>query len=89
MAAHQIPAEIINDPLLNEAIQLLPSNYSFEIHKTIHHVRKNNATMVGLQMPEGLLMYACTIADIIERFVKVIEEITGKALLSTTVLLVL
>lgn len=69
IAAHQIPADIIHDPLLNEAIQLLPPNYSFEIHKTIHHVRKNNATMVGLQMPEGLQMYACTIADIIERSV--------------------
>jgi len=75
IAAHQIPADILNDPLLNEAIQLLPSNYSFEIHKTIHHVRKNNATMVGLQMPEGLQMYACTIADIIERFTPVHEGI--------------
>lgn len=45
----------------------LPVNYSFEIHKTIHYVRKNNATMVALQMPEGLQMYACTIADIIEK----------------------
>lgn len=71
VAAHQIPPEILNDPELNEAIQLLPSNYSFEIHKTVHHVRKNAATMVALQMPEGLQMYACTIADIVERFVSV------------------
>lgn len=68
--ANQIPQEIITDPLLNAAIKQLPSNYSFEIHKTIHHVRKNNATMVALQMPEGLQMFACTIADIIERFVR-------------------
>lgn len=68
--ANQIPQDIITDPLLNAAIKQLPSNYSFEIHKTIHHVRKNNATMVALQMPEGLQMFACTIADIIERFVR-------------------
>jgi hypothetical protein len=65
--AHRIPDEILNDAQLNAAIAQLPSNYSFEIHKTIHHVRKNGATMVALQMPEGLQMFACTIADIIER----------------------
>jgi 2-(3-amino-3-carboxypropyl)histidine synthase len=65
--AHQIPDEILSDTQLNAAIKQLPSNYSFEIHKTIHHVRKNNAKMVALQMPEGLQMFACTIADIIER----------------------
>ena len=65
--ANQIPSEILNDAQLNAAIKQLPSNYSFEIHKTIHHVRKNNAKMVALQMPEGLQMFACTIADIIER----------------------
>lgn len=64
---HQIPQDILSDALLNDAIKQLPSNYSFEIHKTIHHVRKNNAKMVALQMPEGLQMFACTIADIIER----------------------
>ena len=66
--ANQIPADILQNTELNEAIKLLPSNYSFEIHKTIHHVRKNNANMVALQMPEGLQMFACTIADIIERY---------------------
>lgn len=67
---NQIPQEILQDVKLNNAIQLLPSNYSFEIHKTIHHVRKNNASMVALQMPEGLQMFACTIADIIERYAR-------------------
>lgn len=67
VVANQIPPELLNETELNEAIKLLPANYSFEIHKTIHHVRKNNAKMVALQMPEGLLMFACTIADIIER----------------------
>jgi 2-(3-amino-3-carboxypropyl)histidine synthase len=65
--ANQIPDEILSDVLLNQAIKQLPSNYSFEIHKTVHHVRKNKAKTVALQMPEGLQMFACTIADIIER----------------------
>lgn len=65
--SHQIPPEVLDDPLLNEAIRQLPSNYSFEIHKTVHQMRKHGAQMVALQMPEGLLMFACTIADIIER----------------------
>jgi 2-(3-amino-3-carboxypropyl)histidine synthase len=65
--ANQIPPNILSDVQLNDAIKQLPANYSFEIHKTIHHVRKNHAKMVALQIPEGLQMFACTIADIIER----------------------
>lgn len=68
LLARQIPPDILNDPLLNQAISQLPANYSLEIHKTIHHIRKNGAKMVALQMPEGLQMFACTIADIIERY---------------------
>ncbi|PPQ73588.1 hypothetical protein CVT24_007956 [Panaeolus cyanescens] len=75
--SNQIPPEILQDAQLNEAIKTLPSNYSFEIHKTIHHVRKNHATMVALQMPEGLQMFACTIADIIEQFTDATTVILG------------
>ncbi|KAI1782071.1 Diphthamide synthesis [Ganoderma leucocontextum] len=75
--ANQIPPDILNDAQLNTAIKQLPSNYSFEIHKTIHHVRKNQAKMVALQMPEGLQMFACTIADIIERFTSALTVIMG------------
>ncbi|KAH9853583.1 diphthamide synthesis protein [Lenzites betulinus] len=77
VVANQIPADILNDGQLNAAIKQLPSNYSFEIHKTIHHVRKNNAKMVALQMPEGLQMFACTIADIIEQFTSALAVIMG------------
>ncbi|KIP07015.1 hypothetical protein PHLGIDRAFT_106185 [Phlebiopsis gigantea 11061_1 CR5-6] len=77
VVANQIPLEILQDTQLNAAIKSLPSNYSFEIHKTIHHVRKNNAKMVALQMPEGLQMFACTIADIIERFTSALTVIMG------------
>ncbi|KAI0053036.1 Diphthamide synthesis [Auriscalpium vulgare] len=75
--ANQIPQDVLSDPQLNTAIKQLPSNYSFEIHKTIHHIKKNNATMVALQMPEGLQMFACTIADIIERFTDALTVIMG------------
>lgn len=66
---NQVPFEILEDKALNSAITRLPSNYSFEIHKTVHQIRKNNAKMVALQLPEGLQMFACTIADIIEECV--------------------
>lgn len=69
VVARQVPQDILEDVQLNSAIRALPSNYSFEIHKSIHHIRKNKATMVALQMPEGLQMFACTIADMIERCV--------------------
>ncbi|KIY45847.1 diphthamide synthesis protein [Fistulina hepatica ATCC 64428] len=77
VVARNIPDDILHDEQLNLAISQLPSNYSFEIHKTIHHVRKNGATMVGLQMPEGLQMFACMIADIIEAFTDALTVIMG------------
>ncbi|XP_043795789.1 2-(3-amino-3-carboxypropyl)histidine synthase subunit 1 [Apis laboriosa] len=65
---NKIPEEILNDPLLNAAIVALPSNYNFEIHKSIWRIKELKVKKVALQMPEGLLMYATTIADIIENF---------------------
>jgi 2-(3-amino-3-carboxypropyl)histidine synthase len=67
VVTNQVSRDVLEDPQLNAAITALPSNYSFEIHKTVHQIRKNSAKMVALQMPEGLQMFACTIADIIER----------------------
>src|SRR5947209_20182112 len=63
--ASQIPQDILTNAELDNAISLLPSNYSFEIHKTIHHIRKNGAKMVALQMPERLQMFTCLNADIV------------------------
>lgn len=65
--ANQVPDEILNDPALKEAMRALPANYNFEIPKTIHHVRREGVKTVALQMPEGLMMYGCAIADIVER----------------------
>ncbi|ORY80228.1 putative diphthamide synthesis protein-domain-containing protein [Leucosporidium creatinivorum] len=69
VAASQLASAQQTDPLLLAAIaHLLPANYNFEIPKTIAQIKKNGATRVALQMPEGLLMYGCSIVDIIERF---------------------
>jgi 2-(3-amino-3-carboxypropyl)histidine synthase len=38
-----------------------------QIHKTVARIRQLGARRVALQFPEGLLMYACVIADILER----------------------
>ncbi|WFD27247.1 2-(3-amino-3-carboxypropyl)histidine synthase [Malassezia nana] len=73
-----IPASVLEDPLLNGAIEsLLPSNYNFEIHKTVHQIRKYEAHCVALQMPEGLTLWATSIADIIERFTDATTVIMG------------
>ncbi|XP_054857498.1 2-(3-amino-3-carboxypropyl)histidine synthase subunit 1 [Eublepharis macularius] len=66
--AHQIPQEILSDPELQAAVKALPSNYNFEIYKTVWRIRQAQAKRVALQMPEGLLLFACTLADIIKRF---------------------
>lgn len=65
---NQVPQEILEDPAINAAVGLLPSNYSFEIAKTIHRVRSSGARRVALQFPEGLLLFATTISDIITQF---------------------
>ncbi|TFK00378.1 caspase-7-like [Platysternon megacephalum] len=66
--AMQIPEAILTNKELQEAVGALPSNYNFEIYKTVWRIQQAEATRVALQMPEGLLMFACTIADIVERF---------------------
>ena len=62
----QVPADILHNAALNAAIALLPANYSFEVHKTLWRIRQAGARRVALQFPEGLLLYACVIADILE-----------------------
>ena len=72
---NQIPPEILNDRDINDAITLLPSNYSFEIHKTIHRIRSSVSKKIALQFPEGLLLFATTISDILTRFCPGIETL--------------
>lgn len=65
---HQIPTEISEDPDLKAACECLPPGYNFEVYKTIWRIKKAGATIVALQFPEGLLMFATTLSDIIERY---------------------
>uniref|UniRef100_A0A8B9SHS6 2-(3-amino-3-carboxypropyl)histidine synthase subunit 1 n=2 Tax=Anas platyrhynchos TaxID=8839 RepID=A0A8B9SHS6_ANAPL len=76
-AATQVPEELLGDPELREAAGALPANYNFEIPKTVWRIRQAGAKKVALQMPEGLLMFACTIADIIERFTEAEAVVMG------------
>ncbi|XP_037787874.1 2-(3-amino-3-carboxypropyl)histidine synthase subunit 1 [Penaeus monodon] len=72
-----VPAEIEKDPKLQKAIEVLPSNYNFEIPKTIWRVKQANAKHVALQFPEGLLLFATPIADIIETWTGAETTIMG------------
>ncbi|GKZ74060.1 diphthamide biosynthesis protein 1 [Aspergillus niger] len=72
---NQVPPEILEDPEILAAIELLPRNYSFEIPKTIHRIRTSGAKRVALQFPEGLLIFATTISDILTQFCPGIETL--------------
>ncbi|KAK0290903.1 Diphthamide biosynthesis protein 1 [Friedmanniomyces endolithicus] len=67
-ALNNVPDDILHDVAINEAVALLPSNYSFELHKTIHRIRTSESQKIALQMPEGLLMFATNISDILTQF---------------------
>jgi len=66
--AQQVPESITDDPKLKEAMKILPKNYNFEVPKTIWRIRMAKAKRVGLQFPEGLVMYSCILSDIIHQF---------------------
>lgn len=90
----KIPDSIIKNKALIQSIDTLPKNYNFEIPKTIWRIQELKAKTVALQMPEGLLMFSTTIADIIKDFTGAdvvimgdvtygaccIDDITAKAL---------
>ncbi|CAF1292348.1 unnamed protein product [Adineta ricciae] len=75
--ANQIPEELLNDKELNLQIKQLPENYNFEIHKTIWRIKTIKAKRVAMQMPEGLFVFACTIADILKAFTNADVVIMG------------
>lgn len=76
-ALNKIPQEILNDEELNRAIAALPSNYNFEVHKTVWRTRELKAKRVALQLPEGLLLFSTVIAEILERFTDADTVIMG------------
>lgn len=69
IARRKLPASIVENEELNAAISLaLPKNYEFEIHKTLWRIEQDQAQHVGLQFPEGLLLFASQIAGILQHF---------------------
>lgn len=62
---------------IDDMIAQLPSNYNFEVKKTINRILESKSSCVALQMPEGLLMYSCLLADILERYTRVQTIIMG------------
>lgn len=76
-SVNKIPDDILNNAELNLAISALPKNYNFEVHKTIWRIRQLGSRRVALQMPEGLVMFATSICDIIENFTEADTVIMG------------
>ncbi|CAI5444619.1 unnamed protein product [Caenorhabditis angaria] len=68
---------IAQDTNLIENLKILPSNYSFEVPKTIWKIRSTGSKYVALQFPEGLIMYSCIIADILEKYTECDTVIMG------------
>jgi len=64
---NRIPKDILEDPELKADTAVLPKNYNFEIPKTIWRIRTLQAKKVALQLPEGLALFATTLADIISK----------------------
>jgi 2-(3-amino-3-carboxypropyl)histidine synthase len=67
------------DPVLLEKTMResnLPSAYTFEIVKTIQRVNTLNAKHVALQMPEGLLLYATVISDVLQRLAPTLDQVS-------------
>lgn len=62
-----LPIPEATDPLLLAALTALPSNYNFEIPKTVWRIKQLGARRIALQFPEGFLVYAPVIADILRR----------------------
>ena len=67
MIGSRIPQELLDDPILKHDMSVLPQNYNFEVPKTIWRIKSLGAKKVALQLPEGLTMFATTLADIIEK----------------------
>lgn len=73
------PAEPAVDPVILQKLlkeSCLPAAYSFEIPKTVQRVNALKATHIALQMPEGLLMYSTVLADLYQRVVPTLTQVS-------------
>jgi len=54
-------------------LSVFPANYNFEIHKSVWRLQELKAELkkdrltVVLQLPQGLQMFACMLADVFEK----------------------
>lgn len=72
-------AEYQIDPILLEKVlqsSSLPKAYSFEIVKTAQRCVALSVNHIGLQMPEGLLLYATVIGDVLKQLTPCLDEVT-------------
>lgn len=56
-----------------EVRKLLPANYDFQLEKSVARLRGSKAKLLALQLPEGLLMFACILSDIFKQLTGVEE----------------
>ena len=67
------------DPILLEKTlqeSSLPKAYSFEIPKTIQRIVNLKASHIALQMPEGLLLYATVLSDVLQRLAPCLQQVS-------------
>lgn len=68
------------DPLLLQKVlsasNLPVSAYSFEVVKTVQRCVQVNATHVALQLPEGLLLYATVLADVLTQLAPCLQQVS-------------
>lgn len=72
----EIPSSITENKDLQKAVSSLPFDYDFEIYKTVWRIQSFKYKNIALQMPEGLLLYACTISDILRNFCPSLKSVT-------------
>jgi 2-(3-amino-3-carboxypropyl)histidine synthase len=68
---------LAENPALQKAVSVLPSNYEFEVPKCLYKIKEAQAKLIALQLPEGLLFCACILSDIFRNFANVRVMIMG------------
>lgn len=75
----QVEEPPVIEPAVLEVIlreSSLPGAYNFEIPKTLQKIVSLKAAHVALQMPEGLLLYATVLADILKRCCSCLHQVS-------------
>ena len=76
--AQQQKEPTIDPILLEQTLQAsnLPKAYSFEIPKTVQRIHDLKASHIALQMPEGLLLYATVLSDVLRRLAPTLQQVS-------------